>query len=64
MTRETVEAVSNAVRRFGIPTLEITGGAPEVNTSFRYLVSRVRAVGAHVIVRHNLTVMFENGWSN
>ena len=59
MTRETAEAVIDAVRRFRIPTLDITGGAPELNPSFRYLVSAARALGAHVIVRHNLTVMFE-----
>src|SRR5260370_33039791 len=39
MTRETAEAVIDAVRRFRIPTLDITGGAPELNPSFRYLVS-------------------------
>jgi radical SAM/Cys-rich protein len=59
MTRETAEAVIDAVRRFRIPTLDITGGAPELNPSFRYLVTEARAAGAHVIVRHNLTVMFE-----
>src|SRR6266581_2804518 len=59
MTRETAEAVINAVRRFRIPTQDITGGAPELNPSFRYLVSAARALGSHVIVRHNLTVMFE-----
>src|SRR5258708_28225818 len=61
MTRETAEAVINAVRRFGIRTLDITGGAPELNPSFHYLVTKARTAGAHVIVRHNLTVMFEKG---
>ncbi len=61
MTRETAEAVIDAVRRFGIPILDITGGAPELNPSFRYLVREARAAGARVIVRHNLTVMFETG---
>jgi radical SAM/Cys-rich protein len=59
MARETAEAVIDAVRRFRIPTLDITGGAPELNPSFRYLVTKARALGAHVIVRHNLTVMLE-----
>jgi radical SAM/Cys-rich protein len=59
MTRETAEAVINAVRRFCIPIVDITGGAPELNPSFRFLVTEARAAGAHVIVRHNLTVMFE-----
>ena len=42
MTRGTAEAVIDAVRRFRIPTLDITGGAPELNPSFRWLVSEAR----------------------
>ena len=61
MTRETVEQVIAALRRFRIPTLDITGGAPELNPSFRYLVTEARALCTHVMVRHNLTVMFESG---
>lgn len=61
MTRETVEQVLDAVRRFRVPTLDITGGAPELNPSFRHLVSEARRAGASVMVRHNLTVMFEPG---
>jgi radical SAM/Cys-rich protein len=59
MTRETAEQVIAAVQKFRIYTVDITGGAPELNPSFRYLVTKARALGAHVIVRHNLTVMFE-----
>ncbi len=59
MTRETAEQVIAAVQKFSIPTVDITGGAPELNPSFRYLVTKARALSAHVIVRHNLTVMFE-----
>ncbi len=61
MTRETAEQVVDALRRFSIPVLDITGGAPELNPNFRYLVAEAKAVGAHVMVRHNLTVMFEPG---
>jgi len=61
MTRETAEAVIDAVCRFRIPIIDITGGAPELNPSFRYLVRESRALGSHVIVRHNLTVMFQAG---
>jgi radical SAM/Cys-rich protein len=61
MSRETAAQVIAAVRRFRIPTLDVTGGAPELNPSFRHLVTEARRAGAHVIVRHNLTVMFEPG---
>jgi len=59
MTHEVAKQVIAAVHRFSIPTLDITGGAPELNPSFRFLVTEARAAGAHVMVRHNLTVMFE-----
>src|SRR6266498_3023826 len=59
MTRKTAEAVIDAVRRWRIPIVDITGGAPELNPSFRYLVREARVAGARVMVRHNLTVMFE-----
>jgi len=61
MTQSTAEDVIAALRRSQIPILDITGGAPELIPSFRYLVIEARAAGAHVIVRHNLTVMFEQG---
>jgi len=59
MTEETAQAVAEVVRRHQIPVLDITGGAPELNPSFRFLVREARASGARVMVRHNLTVMFE-----
>ncbi len=61
MTRETAEQVIRALRRFRFPILDITGGAPELNPSFRYLVAQAHALKTRVIVRHNLTVMFEAG---
>jgi radical SAM/Cys-rich protein len=61
MTREIAEQVIRAVRRFRFPILDITGGAPELNPSFRYLVAEAHALKTRVIVRHNLTVMFEEG---
>jgi radical SAM/Cys-rich protein len=56
MTRETVEEVLAAVRRCRIRTVDITGGAPELNPHFEYLVSEARALGCHVMDRCNLTV--------
>jgi radical SAM/Cys-rich protein len=61
MSEETAGHVIEAVRRHEFKTVDITGGAPELNPSFRRLVAASRAAGAHVIVRHNLTVMFETG---
>jgi radical SAM/Cys-rich protein len=61
MSRETLEQVLEAVRRFRFPVVDITGGAPELNPHFRHLVAEATASGSHVMVRHNLTVMFEPG---
>jgi radical SAM/Cys-rich protein len=58
MTRETAEAVIGVLRRHPqLVTLDITGGAPELNPSFRFLVREARALGRRVIDRCNLTVL-------
>lgn len=44
-----------------IDTVDITGGAPELNANFRTLVNESRAMRKHVIDRCNLTVLFEPG---
>ena len=57
MTRETAEQVIEVLARHPIPTLDITGGAPELNPSFRWMVEQARALGRRVIDRCNLTVL-------
>lgn len=59
MPRAVIDACLTALDKFKIPTLDITGGAPEMIPDFRYFVTEARKTGARVIVRHNLTVMFE-----
>jgi radical SAM/Cys-rich protein len=54
---EVIEHVLDVLERRGIPTLDITGGAPELNPHFRTLVRRARALGVHVIDRCNLTIL-------
>jgi radical SAM/Cys-rich protein len=44
-----------------LQSLDLTGGAPELNPNFRYLVKKARAMGVHVIDRCNLTVLEESG---
>jgi radical SAM/Cys-rich protein len=48
-------------RNPSLATLDITGGAPELNPHFRFLVEGARALGRRVIDRCNLTVFFEAG---
>ena len=61
MTRDTAELIAGVLRRHPITTLDITGGAPELNPNFDYLVQEARALNRHVIDRCNLTVFFVEG---
>ena len=61
MSRETVDAVLGFLGRTNIPTVDITGGAPELNPTFDYLVESSVGLGRHVLDRCNLTVIFEPG---
>ena len=61
MTRETAELVVDVINRYNIPNVDITGGAPELNPNFDYLVREARARGRRVLGRSNLTVVFLGG---
>jgi radical SAM/Cys-rich protein len=61
MSRENVDAALRFLARTEIPTLDITGGAPELHQDFAYLVASARKLGRHVMDRCNLTVIFEPG---
>jgi radical SAM/Cys-rich protein len=57
MSRQTMQLCLDALVRGAIPTLDITGGAPELNPHFRWLVEQARVLGRHVIDRCNLTIL-------
>ena len=61
MQQETIEDVIRFLRDNNIKKLDLTGGAPELNPHFRYLVSQAHAMGVHIIDRCNLTVLHEPG---
>jgi radical SAM/Cys-rich protein len=61
MSREVAEEVLDYLRRSRIRTLDITGGAPELNAQFRYLVKHARAMEVQVMDRCNLTILEEPG---
>jgi radical SAM/Cys-rich protein len=61
MDRPTMHTVLRYLEASAVGTLDVTGGAPELNPHFRELVSRARALGARVIDRCNLTVLEEPG---
>ena len=62
MDRRTAERVLELLARHPeVATLDLTGGAPELNAQFRRLVTGATALGRQVIDRCNLTVLFEPG---
>lgn len=62
MSWETMSVLLDFARRQAVQTLDLTGGAPEMNPNFRRLVSAARKLGLHVIDRCNLTILGEPGY--
>ncbi len=62
MDKGTVDTVLDFLRQSDIHTLDLTGGAPEMNPHFRYLVSEARKLGVQVMDRCNLTILEEPGY--
>jgi len=61
MTRETIDQALQYIDQMDIETLDLTGGAPELNPWFRELVVAARRRGVHVMDRCNLTILYEPG---
>jgi radical SAM/Cys-rich protein len=61
MSLDTVNQVLAFLETKGVSTLDLTGGAPELNPNFRYLVGQARKQGTKVIDRCNLTILEEPG---
>ena len=61
MQLDTLRDIIGFLRRTSLTTLDITGGAPELNPHFRDLVQAARELGLHVIDRCNLTILNEPG---
>ena len=64
MSREVMEACLRAYKNQGFSTIDITGGAPEMNPDFRWLVEQATSISDHVIVRTNLVIMLEDGYTD
>ncbi|NMG68846.1 arsenosugar biosynthesis radical SAM (seleno)protein ArsS [Parazoarcus communis] len=62
MSWETMASLLDFAFRQGVSTLDLTGGAPEMNPNFRRLVEAARALGLRVIDRCNLTILSEPGY--
>lgn len=65
LSAEVCQQLIEIINRFDqIQTVDLTGGAPEMNYGFRPLVEAARAKGKEVIVRSNLTIFFEPGYED
>ena len=66
MTRETIDRIIDWLAKTEIPTVDLTGGAPEMIPDFRYFIERVKQLRPlrHVIDRCNLTILLEPGYED
>ncbi|MCX7099457.1 MAG: arsenosugar biosynthesis radical SAM protein ArsS [Methylococcales bacterium] len=62
MDKATIDQVLLLVEKEAIHTLDLTGGAPEMNPHFTYLVTAARALGVTVIDRCNLVILEQPGF--
>lgn len=63
MSLEVIDDILGVLKQGRIHTLDLTGGAPEMNPHFRYLIRRARALDIKVIDRCNLTILSEPGYA-
>lgn len=64
MTRESIDTVVAFIEKQNIKTLDLTGGAPEMNPHFRELVESAKSMGVHVMDRCNLTILEQPGYED
>lgn len=60
MSKDLLEICIDILTKYNIPTLDITGGAPELNPNFRWFVEEAKKLDKHVIDRCNLTIIVSN----
>ena len=59
MSLGVIDQILSAIKRLNIKTIDLTGGAPELNENFEYLITEAKKLGCHIIDRCNLTVLLE-----
>jgi radical SAM/Cys-rich protein len=64
MGKKTVHEVLAFIDKHEIHTLDLTGGSPEMNPHFRYLVEQARLRNMKVIDRCNLVILLEDGYAD
>src|SRR6266704_3938074 len=66
MSRGTIDRIIDWLAKTDIPTVDLTGGAPEMIPDFRYFIEQVKSLQPtrHVIDRCNLTILLEPGYED
>ena len=62
MSEEVLNLIPMIIKKFNIKTLDITGGAPEMNPNFKNLILSLKNQNINIIDRCNLTIFFEKGY--
>lgn len=60
MTKETMQICLDKLSETDIPTVDLTGGAPELNPDFKWFAEEIKKLDRHIIVRCNLTIILSN----
>ena len=60
MSRQTMDLCLQVLKNSEIKTVDLTGGAPELNPDFRWFVQEIKKLGKHILVRCNLTIIVAN----
>jgi radical SAM/Cys-rich protein len=63
MNKDTIDEVINFSYKNNVETVDLTGGAPEMNHFFKYMIKKLREKNINVIDRCNLTILEEKGMS-
>lgn len=64
MTMETMQLCLDVLGKTNINTVDLTGGAPELNPNFKWFVSELKKLDIHIMTRSNLTILTANGFED
>ena len=64
MSAELIDLIPLIIKKYSLPNLDLTGGAPELHPQFVQLVRQVSSMNVNVIDRCNLTILLEDGFDH
>jgi organic radical activating enzyme len=64
MSRETMQLALQFAEKYQLKSLDLTGGSPEMNPDFKWLVKMAKKQGLHIMNRCNPTILEEPGYED